>query len=218
MRIGLLGAGAMAGVLGARWHEAGHELMVGARDPGRAGALAARLGPDVPAGTVREAATFGDVALLAVWPTGVLPALLAAGSRDGTLAGRVVVDCNNPVETGTFMLTTGEVSLAEEIGRLAPGARVVKAFNQCQAAVWGMRPPAFDGRALTVPLCGDDPAAKDVVAGLVRALDCRPLDVGPLHRARHLEAMAAVVIGLLYGGADPLTAFNLVDGADAPGP
>jgi predicted dinucleotide-binding enzyme len=173
--------------------------------------LAARLGPDVPSGTLREAAVFGEVALLAIWPTDVIPALLAAGAADGTLAGRTLIDCNNPVETMSFTLTTGEVSLAEQVARLAPGSRVVKAFNQCHADVWAMDPPVFDGRPLVVPLAGDDPAGKDLVACLVRDTGCEPLDVGPLHRARHLEAMAAVVIGLLYGGAPTDTVFNLVE-------
>jgi predicted dinucleotide-binding enzyme len=211
MRIGVIGAGRMAAVLAQRWAAAGHEVMIGARDADRGKALAARLGPDVPSGTLREAAVFGEAALLAIWPTGVIPALLAAGAADGTLAGRTLIDCNNPVETASFTLTTGEVSLAEQIARLAPGSRVVKAFNQCHTDVWAMDPPIFDGRPLVVPLAGNDPAGKDLVAGLVRDMGCEPLDVGPLHRARHLEAMAAVVIGLLFGGAPTHTVFNLVE-------
>jgi predicted dinucleotide-binding enzyme len=211
MKIGIIGAGHMAAVLAARWIVAGHEVMIGARDAERGKALAARLGPDVPSGTLREAAVFGEAALLAIWPTGVIPALLEAGAADGTLAGRTLIDCNNPVETGSFTLTTGEVSLAEQLARLAPGSRVVKAFNQCHADVWAMEPPLFDGRPLVVPIAGDDPAGKDVVAGLVRDIGCEPRDVGPLHRARHLEAMAAVVIGFLFGGAPSRTVFNLVE-------
>jgi 8-hydroxy-5-deazaflavin:NADPH oxidoreductase len=210
MRIGVLGAGRMAEVFARRWHAAGHELLIGARDVDRADALAGRVGAGVASGTLRDAAVFGEVALLAIWPVGVVPALLQAGAAEGTLAGRIVIDCNNPVETETFTLTTGEVSLAEQIARLAPGSRVVKAFNQCEASVWELVPPAFDGRPLCVPLCGDDPTAKEVVSGLVRELGCRPLDVGPLHRARHIEAMAALVIGVLWGDAAPHTVFNLI--------
>jgi predicted dinucleotide-binding enzyme len=210
MRIGIIGAGRMAAVLAQRWVAAGHEVMIGARDAERGKALATRLGPDVPNGTLREAAEFGEAALLAIWPTDVIPALLAAGAADGTLAGRTLIDCNNPMETASFTLTTGEVSLAEQIARLAPGSRVVKAFNQCHSDVWAMDPPVFDGRPLVVPLAGDDPAGKDLVARLVRDIGCEPRDVGPLHRARHLEAMAAVVIGFLFGGAPTRTVFNLV--------
>lgn len=211
MRIGIIGAGRMAAVLAARWVAAGHEVMIGARDIERGKALAARIGPDVSSGTLRDAAVFGEAALLAIWPTDVIPALLQAGAAEGTFAGRTLIDCNNPVETASFTLTTGEVSLAEQIARLAPGSRVVKAFNQCHADVWAMQPPRFDGRSLIVPLAGDDPTGKDLVSGLVRDMGCEPRDVGPLHRARHLEAMAAIVIGLLYGGAPTRTVFNLVD-------
>lgn len=215
MKIGVLGAGAMAEVLAGRWRSAGHELMIGARDPARGEALASRLGPDVSSGTLAQAAASAEVVLLAIWPTGVLPALLTAGAAQGALAGRVVIDCNNPVETDGFTVTTGEVSLAEQIARLAPGSLVVKAFNQCHASVWAMTPPAFDGRPLSVPLCGDDMAAKAVVQALICDLGCVPLDAGPLRQARHLEAMAAVVIRLLFRGAAPLTAFNLVTATPA---
>jgi predicted dinucleotide-binding enzyme len=80
MRIGVIGAGRMAAVLAQRWIAAGHEVMIGARDAERGKALAARLGPDVASGTLREAAEFGGAALLAIWPTDVIPALLAAGA------------------------------------------------------------------------------------------------------------------------------------------
>lgn len=211
MKIGILGAGSMAAVLGTRWHAAGHHLMVGARDGAKAEGLAREIGPDVRSGSLPDAAEFGEVVLLAIRPTGVLDALLQCGAATGSFAGTTVIDCNNPVETTSFTLTTGEVSLAEQISRLAPGAAVVKAFNQAHAKVWAMGPPVFDHRALRVPICGDDVAAKATVSRLVDALGCVPLDIGPLHRARHLEAMAAIVIGLLFDGADPVTVFNLVD-------
>ncbi|MYW05527.1 NAD(P)-binding domain-containing protein, partial [Streptomyces sp. SID3343] len=44
MRIGILGAGNMAGALGAKWVRAGHDVVIGARSAHRAGALAGRIG------------------------------------------------------------------------------------------------------------------------------------------------------------------------------
>jgi predicted dinucleotide-binding enzyme len=79
-----------------------------------------------------------------------------------------------------------------------------------------MNPPSFDDRPLVVPLCGNDQTAKDTDAALTKDLACTPLDIGPLHCAPHLEAMAAVVIGLLLSGADPVTVFDLVDAGSAP--
>jgi 8-hydroxy-5-deazaflavin:NADPH oxidoreductase len=69
----------------------------------------------------------------------------------------------------------------------------------------------FDGRRLAVPICADFAEAKELAGTLIRTIGCRPVDVGPLDRARNLEAMAAIVIALLFGGADSLTVFNLVD-------
>lgn len=105
--------------------------------------------------------------------------------------------------------------MAEGIQAAAAGAAVVKAFNLCQAAVWRMQPPTFDGRPLAVPYCGDATDSKMIAAKLIADLGCRPVDIGPLHRARHLEAMAAIVIGLLLGGYDPHTVFNLITPTDA---
>ncbi|MGH8187966.1 MAG: NADP oxidoreductase, partial [Steroidobacteraceae bacterium] len=65
-----------------------------------------------------------------------------------------------------------------------------------------------------VPYCGEDAAAKGIVSKLIADLGCRPIDIGPLHRARHLEAMAAIVIGLLFSGYDPHTVFNLITVTD----
>jgi len=58
------------------------------------------------------------------------------------------------------------------------------------------------------PLVADESGE---TARLVEAMGCRPIDIGPLMRARNLEAMAGIVIGLLFQGADPSTTFNLVD-------
>ncbi|MDQ3787519.1 MAG: NADP oxidoreductase, partial [Actinomycetota bacterium] len=81
----------------------------------------------------------------------------------------------------------------------------------CHARVWQMEPPVFDGRPLVVPYCGDDATAADLTKQLIADVGCEPLPVGDLRHAHHLEAMAAIVISLLFGGSDPHTVFNLVD-------
>ena len=102
--------------------------------------------------------------------------------------------------------------MAQEI-ELATGGHVVKAFNLCQAHVWQMEPPIFDNRRLAVPYCGDHSAALDMTRQLIADLGGEPLPIGDLRHAHHLEAMAAIVISLLFGGRDPYTVFNLVDRA-----
>lgn len=212
MKIGVLGAGHMAEALVPHWTAAGHEVMIGGRTPSKAHALAERLGAS--AGTLRTAAEFGDAVLLAVLYPGVESTLDDAGASDGTLRGKVLIDCNNPVEIGRFTLVTDPGrSLAEQIAA-ATGARVVKALNQVHAEVWRQR-ATFHGEPLVVPVAGDDDDAKRVVSSLVRAAGAKPLDGGDLGQAHHLEAMAAVCIRLLFGGAEPLSAFQLTAGTPA---
>jgi predicted dinucleotide-binding enzyme len=210
MRIAVLGAGVMADALGTRWAAAGHEIMVAGRTAGKAEALARKWSGR--AGTFREVAQFGDIALIAILYQG-MPATLA--EIGDALRGKPIVDCNNPVETEHFTLVTGPGrSMAQDIEQ-ATGGHVVKAFNLCEARVWRMEPPMFDNRRLVVPYCGDHAGALDMTRDLIADLGCDPLRIGDLRHAHHLEAMAAVVISLLYGGRDPYTVLNLVDRSTA---
>lgn len=200
MRIGILGAGDMADALGTQWARAGHEVMVGARNARRAAALAARIGAGARAGSFAEAAGFGDVVLLAL-PYSV--AYEQAGALRETLCGRVLIDCTNDLGPGFVPAGRGRESAAERIAAAAGGptrpARVVKAFNHCHESVWRLTPPEFGGRALAVPLCGDDESALAVVRSLVKDLGAEPVFGGGLARAWLLEATTAFLIGLWVG-------------------
>jgi predicted dinucleotide-binding enzyme len=69
MKIGVLGTGQMATVLGEQWVAQGHQVFVGGRDLDKAAALGERLG--ARAGSLREAAQFGDVLLMGVHWAGI---------------------------------------------------------------------------------------------------------------------------------------------------
>jgi predicted dinucleotide-binding enzyme len=208
MRIGTLGAGMMTGALAGQWVRAGHEVVVGGRSPDKAADLAKRIG--ARAGSLAEAAAFGDAVLLAVKRQGVEVTLRDAGAADGSLAGKTVIDCANAVDTSDFSLVTfGGTSIAEYAKALAPGSHVVKAFNLCHAKVFELTPPVFDGRPLAVPFAGDE-AGKDTARRLIKDLGCDPLDAGDLRQARHLEAMAIVIVRLLFGGYDPYSVFAFI--------
>ncbi|MFJ6621932.1 NAD(P)-binding domain-containing protein [Kitasatospora sp. NPDC091335] len=195
MRVGIVGSGAMARALGGAWAGAGHEVLVGGRERERAAAAARDAG--VRCGTVGEAVEHGDGAVLLAVPWRAGPVVVAEYA--GVLAGRTVVDCSNPVAAGFALATGYGPSAAERVAAAAPGVRVVKAFNLCHAGVWDLRPPVFGGRALAVPLCGDDPGALAAVAALVRDAGGEPVSAGPLARAHLLEAAAALLIGLWVG-------------------
>lgn len=80
----------------------------------------------------------------------------------------------------------------------------------CQASVWEMDPPRFDGRKLTALFCGDDADAKATVAALIEQLGCEAVDIGELKYARLLEAAACIVIKFLFSGRDRRTVLNLI--------
>ena len=212
MNIGFIGYGNMATALGSRW--AGkHNLYVGGRGRAKAQALAERFGHGAKCGSEAGAAAFADVIVLATPHHAVFDAMRAAGAPE-SFAGMVVLDINNPVvdfSQDNFLVKTFDgKSLAEAIAAKAPDARVVKAFNMCQAKVWQMDPPVFDGRRLVTLFCGDDADAKRQVATLIDDIGCEAVDLGELKYARLLEPAAAIVIKFLFAGRDPHTVLNLV--------
>ena len=113
------------------------------------------------------------------------------------LAGKIVVDIANPVDFNTMdrLATPPDSSSAEETAGLVPeGTPVVKAFNTTfgNTLVSG----EVAGQALDVLIAGDDDDAKRKVAELVAAGALRPIDVGPLRRARQLEQLGFLHISL----------------------
>jgi hypothetical protein len=134
---------------------------------------------------VSEAIAGADVVVLAVpYPQG----RLIVRDQGAALTGVTVVDTCNPVDFSTFdsLLTSPGMSAAEEIADANPRARVVKAFNTtfASALVAGW----VGGLPVDVFLAGDDVRAKARVAALVADGGMRPVDTGPLRRARELEA------------------------------
>jgi 8-hydroxy-5-deazaflavin:NADPH oxidoreductase len=197
MRIAIVGAGAMGSALGRSLATAGHHVTIGSRDPDRAHAMARRLGAAY--GTdYAGAAVAGEAVILAVpWQAvrevvGGLP-----------LRGKVLIDVTNPYLDDTFdgqqavwsvreAFPPGE-SGAALIQRLAPGTRVVKAFNHiwasaAQRGFGAVRPAVF--------VCGDDAAARRVVADLARDIGYDPHDLGGLERAGWLEALTPLVVAM----------------------
>ena len=212
MNIGFVGYGSMTKALAPRFRAAGHGVFLGGHNPDRAEAAAAEVGADGH-GDTRAAVGFGEVVVLATPHDRVFEAIGGVGAA--AFAGKVVVDMNNPVPgyaDGDFTVKTYDdgKSLAEAIADALPGAQVCKAFNCCQAKVWAMDPPLFDGRRLVTFTCANGDGARDVAKELVEAVGSEPVDLGDLRAARRIEAMAGVVIQLLFSGRDPRTALNLV--------
>jgi NADPH-dependent F420 reductase len=138
----------------------------------------------------------GDVVVLAV-PYGAVADVVA--QRGDELAGKVVVDITNPVDFATFdsLVVPGDGSAAAEIAAALPQSRVVKAFNTTFAAT--LASGTVGGQPTTVLIAGDDADAKALLAGIVTAAGLRAIDAGSLRRARELEALGFLQIGLAAG-------------------
>ncbi|MEO3749103.1 NAD(P)-binding domain-containing protein [Streptomyces sp. B6B3] len=207
MRIGILGTGALAAALGEGWVRAGHAVVIGGRSPARAERLADRLGGGARAVPPREAVVGRDAVLLAVPWDAAEDMLRLAGASDGSLAGTPLIDPTNAVAHGVGVLLTEDGEpMARRIAGLAPGAHVVKAFHLFPAAQWtgtGAGPGTANVSLVTVAMCGDEPAALDVVSELVRDVGGTPAVLGALDRVRQLEEVAGFVIGLVFAGCDP---------------
>jgi hypothetical protein len=104
------------------------------------------------------------------------------------LDGRIVVDLTTPIDFETFEPIHPEAgSAAQEITKARPGARVVKAFNPMFVGPWEPEQNSTQ-QTRDVFLAGDDVEAKHLIAQFFDVGGLRPIDVGPLQRARELEA------------------------------
>jgi 8-hydroxy-5-deazaflavin:NADPH oxidoreductase len=184
-RVGVIGAGSLAGTVGRLWVEAGHEVMFSSRHPEELAAMARQLGPRASSGTVRQAAEFGPVVLIAV-PYSAMPQL--AKELADVLRGKAVLDaCNDsPFRDDPV----GREALANGLGptsaRYLPGARLVRAFSAVDATAIAASARRRNGK-LAVPLAGDDAEAVRLAEVLVREAGCEPLRVGNLAAARRFE-------------------------------
>jgi NADPH-dependent F420 reductase len=186
--VAMIGTGNVGAALGRRFAEHGHKIVYGSRDPSAADVreLVAVTGHGAVAVTQAEAAAQADIVVLAVPWSAVEDVVRALPS----LRGKIVVDPTNPRVTasdGFADYPPVEDSNAERIARLAPGAQVVKAFSTLGFET--MLDPTVARGPVTVPIVGDDRAAKERVAVLAREIGLEAVDVGPLRHARIIEGL-----------------------------
>jgi predicted dinucleotide-binding enzyme len=177
MRIGIIGAGYIARAVATVAIRQGHEVMVSnSRSPNSLFSMVNTIG--VRAGTPKEAASFGDMVVIAI-PLTAYESIPAA-----PLEGKIVLDAGNyyAARDGEIAeLERNETTTSEMLARLLPGSRVVKAFNAIIAGDIerdGRPSDAQDRRAL--PISGDDASAKKAVTSFLNELGFDVFDAGPL--------------------------------------
>lgn len=218
MRIAVLGTGVVGQAIATRLVETGHDVVMGARDaanPKAVGWVEQHGGERAAAGTFADAAAHGEVVVNATSGMGSLAALEAAGT--GNLAGKVVVDVANPLDFSAGFPPSFSVvdrdSLAEQIQRAHPQARVVKALNTMSADVM-IRPERVPGDH-DVFVAGDDAEAKRVVGDLLRSFgwpEGSIVDVGGLDAARGLEMYVKLWLSMMGAFGSPNFNIKVVRG------
>lgn len=200
MKIAVLGTGDVGKALGKGFITLGHEVKMGARTAGndKAVAWAREQGPKASEGTFAQAVDFGDVVVLATLGLANGSAIAQAGPE--RFEGKVVIDTTNPLDFSKgfppSLALAGKDSGGEEVQRLLPGARVVKAFNIVGNA--HMFRPDFPGGGPDMYICGNDAAAKQTVSGILDEFGWKNVfDLGGIEVSRYLEAMCLVWV--LYG-------------------
>lgn len=202
MKIAIIGAGNIGGSLGKVWSARGHSVVFGVRDPNseKTRKALAETGANVQAVGAAQAAAFGEIVVIALPWAAVRETLAAMGD----LSGKIIIDATN-----RFAAAPGDApSSAEDIARLATGAKVVKAFNTMGWET--LLNPVFSGHPATAFICGDDSSAKQVVIGLAAEIGLAPVDAGPLENAAATDGLAKLWVYLMRSGMGRDMAFALL--------
>jgi 8-hydroxy-5-deazaflavin:NADPH oxidoreductase len=197
MKIAIIAAGCVGTALGKAWSRAGHTIVFGVRNPNseNARAAAGSAGPGARATSIAEASAEAEVVALATpWE-----ATQSAVAKAEGLAGKIVIDCTNPLayRNGELGMAIGfDTSGGEQVAGWAKGAHVFKALNQ--VGYLAMEDAKFPDGFPVMFVAGDDAERKPVVLKLMTDLGFEAVDAGPLKVARLLEPYAMLWIHLAY--------------------
>lgn len=185
IRVAVLGAGVIGRSLAGRWREAGHDVTLGVREPGRSDVVefAASIGAE--AATIRDAVRASDAVLFAIRGSAVDEVLATTPELDG----KIVIDATND--------TSGpQLNHVAAIASAAPAAQVFRAFN---SVGWeNFVDPDYDGIAGDLLYCGPDGEARAVVEALIGATGLRPVRVGDREALGIVDAMTRLWFALAF--------------------
>jgi hypothetical protein len=183
VRIAIVGAGRIGGNAARLWSRAGHDVLICfSRHPDQLAARAAELGDHVGVASPSGAVANADVVMLAVPWDAIDRALEEAGS----LAGKIVLDATNQFGTGP---KPGQgQTVAQFNSARMPGARYVRGFNTLTSGFQAEASNRPGDQRAVLFICGDYPAAKDIVAVLIEDAGFAAVDLGSNVDAAVMEA------------------------------
>jgi predicted dinucleotide-binding enzyme len=192
MKVGIVGAGRIGGLIGTLWSRAGHEVLFSSRHPESLGDLVEAAGNSARSGTPDEAISFGDAILLSI-PFGELREF--GRTKREALLSKIVLETGNPNLKRDGAIASTVLNSGRGTGVFLrdwfPGVRIVRAFS----TVWDptlAKQAHREGQQVGIPLASDDEDALRIASGLVVDAGFDPVVVGALDRAREFDMGTAV--------------------------
>jgi 8-hydroxy-5-deazaflavin:NADPH oxidoreductase len=190
-KIGILGSGIVGQVLANGFLKHGFEVKIGSRNESKLAEWKLKAGSKGSTGSFNEAASYGEIIVLAVKGIAALDALKLAG--EDNLQGKTIIDATNPIDeqppvNGVIKFFTSlDESLMEQLQTAFPGAHFVKAFSIVGNAF--MVNPDFNGLKPTMFICGQNENAKKEVKEILDKFGWEIEDMGAMEAARAIEPL-----------------------------
>lgn len=191
-KIGILGSGVVGQALGDGFIKYEHQVMIGTRDTSKLEEWKSKAGEKASTGSFSDAASFGEIIVLASKGTATKEVIEMAGHQH--LNGKTIIDATNPIadappENGVLKyFTTLDKSLMEDLQDLYPGAHFVKSFSMLGSHL--MVNPDFGGEKPTMFICGNNENAKKTVTDILDQFGFEIEDMGGVEAARAIEPLA----------------------------
>lgn len=190
-KIGILGSGIVGQTLANGLIQNGYEVMIGTSDVSKLAEWKSKAGALASTGSFADAASFGELIILAVKGNHAIDAVNRAGKEK--LNGKTVIDTTNPIADAppvngvlSFFTDLSE-SLLEKIQKAFPEVNFVKAFNSVGSPV--MVNPSFPGGKPSMFICGNSEKARAEVKTIADLLGWETEDMGMAEAARAIEPL-----------------------------
>jgi predicted dinucleotide-binding enzyme len=213
MKIAVLGTGNVGDTIGSKLIEVGHKVMMGSRtkENDKAIAFVAKHNGKASAGTFADAAAFGEIIFNCTAGVASLDALNMAGEKN--LHAKIIVDLANPLDFSKGMPPSLAIcntnSLGEEIQKIFPQTKVVKALNTMWCGLM-VNPTMINGGDHNTFVSGNDTVAKEEVKNILKSFgwaEKNILDLGDITKARGTEMYLPIWLSI-YGAINN-GAFNI---------
>lgn len=213
MKIAVLGTGTVGDTIGSKLIELGHQVIMGSRtaDNEKAKVFLEKHGNKARIGTFTDAAKFGELVINCTSGSGTLDALKLAGASN--LGEKILIDIANPLDFSKGMPPSLSIvntnSLGEEIQKLFPKVKVVKALNTLWCGLM-VNPKMINNGDHSLFICGNDALAKEKVKEILVSFGwsfSNILDLGDITKARGTEMYLPLWLSIY--GANNNGAFNI---------